>query len=71
MDIRGSFPSGKADHTSPSSTKVKNGGAIPPLPDASTWHRDNFTFTFMGKFLPMRSYFIVLIIAGQTFVSVY
>jgi hypothetical protein len=39
---RGSFPGGKvagheADHSPPSSAKVKNGGAIPPLPHTSSW----------------------------------
>jgi hypothetical protein len=28
-----------ADHSPPSSVEVKNGGAIPPLPDISSWHR--------------------------------
>jgi hypothetical protein len=28
---------GKADHSSPSSAKVKNGGAILPLPHSSSW----------------------------------
>jgi hypothetical protein len=28
----GSFPAGEVDHSPPSSAKVKNGGAIPPLP---------------------------------------
>jgi hypothetical protein len=43
----------EADYSPPSSAEVKNGGAIPPLPHASslsTWinslikYRDNFTF---------------------------
>jgi hypothetical protein len=28
----------EADHSPPSSSKVKNGGAIPPLPHMSSWH---------------------------------
>jgi hypothetical protein len=28
----------EADHSPPSSTEVKNGGAIPPLPHMSPWH---------------------------------
>jgi hypothetical protein len=28
----------EADHTPPSSAKVKNSGAIPPLPHMSSWH---------------------------------
>jgi hypothetical protein len=31
----GSFPGRKADHSPPSSAEVKNGGAIPPLPNTS------------------------------------
>jgi hypothetical protein len=45
-------PGREADHSSPSSAEVKNGGAIPPLPPMSSWHsaklikhRENFTFT--------------------------
>jgi hypothetical protein len=30
-------PEGNADHSSPSSTEVKNGGALPPLPHMSSW----------------------------------
>jgi hypothetical protein len=30
-------PGSEADH-SPSSTKVKNGGAMPPFFDTSSWH---------------------------------
>jgi hypothetical protein len=54
---RGLFPPGvkrpgcKANHLPPSSVDVKNGGAIPPLPHASSWRgaslikrRDNFPF---------------------------
>jgi hypothetical protein len=45
----------EAEQWSPSSAKVKNGGAIPPLPHISLWHnaylmkqRDNFTlFSFL------------------------
>jgi hypothetical protein len=40
----------EADHSAPSSGKVKNGRAIPPLPHMFSWqsarlfkHRDNFT----------------------------
>jgi hypothetical protein len=28
----------EADHSSPSSVEVKNGGAIPPLPHMPSWH---------------------------------
>jgi hypothetical protein len=28
----------EADHSPPSSTEVKNGGGIPPLPHISLWH---------------------------------
>jgi hypothetical protein len=31
-------PGSEADHSSPSSAEVKNGGAIPPLPHMSSWH---------------------------------
>jgi hypothetical protein len=31
-------PGGNADHLPPSSAKVKNGTAIPPLPHMSSWH---------------------------------
>jgi hypothetical protein len=53
---RGSFPGVKqpgpeADHSPPSSTEVKNCGAVSPLPHMSSWYgaklikrRDNFTF---------------------------
>jgi hypothetical protein len=41
----------EADHSPPTSAKVKNGGAILPFPHMSSWHsaqliknRDNFTF---------------------------
>jgi hypothetical protein len=44
----------EAGHSPPCIAKVKNGGAIPPLPHMPSWHgtllirhRDNFTFTFM------------------------
>jgi hypothetical protein len=49
-------PGGKAteyepDHSPPSTTEVKNGGALPPLPHTSSWlndsfikHRDSFIF---------------------------
>jgi hypothetical protein len=46
-------PGREADDSFPSSVEAKNGGAIPPLPNMSSWldawlikHRDNFTFTF-------------------------
>jgi hypothetical protein len=32
------WPECEADHSPPSSAEVKNGGAIPPLPDISSWH---------------------------------
>jgi hypothetical protein len=57
---RGLFPRGlkrqglEADHSPPSSAEVKKGGAIPPLPHMSSWHRDKFTFLlhnhYMGVF---------------------
>jgi hypothetical protein len=31
-------PGREADHSPPSSAEVKNGGAIPPLPNMSSWH---------------------------------
>jgi hypothetical protein len=31
-------PGREADHSSPSSTDIKNGGVIPPLPRRSSWH---------------------------------
>jgi hypothetical protein len=31
-------PEREADHWSPSSTKIKKGGAIPPFPNISSWH---------------------------------
>jgi hypothetical protein len=34
----GKRPGREADHSSPSSAEVKNGGAIPPLPHMSSWH---------------------------------
>jgi hypothetical protein len=43
----------EAGHSFPSSAKVKNDGAIPPIPHITSWHRvslfilrDSFTFTF-------------------------
>jgi hypothetical protein len=60
-DIRGSFSRvkwqrHKTDHSPPSSAKVKNDGAVPPLPHTSPWcgvflikHKDNL-HTFQ-KFL--------------------
>jgi hypothetical protein len=43
----------EAAHSHPSSDEAKNGGAIPPLLNTSSWHsaylikhRDKFTFTF-------------------------
>jgi hypothetical protein len=40
----------EADHSPPATSKVKNGGAIPPLPCTLSWRgaylsTDNFTFT--------------------------
>jgi hypothetical protein len=32
------WPMNEADHSSQSSCRVKNGGAIPPLPDTLSWH---------------------------------
>jgi hypothetical protein len=44
-------PGHETDPSLPSNVKVKNGGAIPPLPHMSSWcsdelikHRDNFAF---------------------------
>jgi hypothetical protein len=37
MDIGGSFPRLKADHSTPASAEVKNGGAIPSLPHTSSY----------------------------------
>jgi hypothetical protein len=31
------LPGSEFDHSSPSNTEVKNGGAIPPLPYTSSW----------------------------------
>jgi hypothetical protein len=31
-------PGPEADHLSPSSAKINNDGAIPPLPDTYSWH---------------------------------
>jgi hypothetical protein len=43
MGIGGSFlgvkrPGRKVNHSTPSSAKVKNGGARPPLPHMFSWH---------------------------------
>jgi hypothetical protein len=45
-------PAHEADHSPPSSVKVKNDGAKPPFPHMSSWHivylithRDNFNFS--------------------------
>jgi hypothetical protein len=45
----------EADHSPPSSAEVKNGGAIPRLPQMSSWHiaelikhGDNFTFYWLA-----------------------
>jgi hypothetical protein len=40
----------ESDNSPPSSAEVKNGGAIPPLPNMSSWHRDNFTFYTLTTF---------------------
>jgi hypothetical protein len=38
-DFRGlKRPGSEADHSPPSSTKVKNGGAVTPLPRVSLWY---------------------------------
>jgi hypothetical protein len=54
-------PGREADHSPPSSAGVKNGGAIPPLPHASSWHsaqlikrRDNLTFLCVTGFIWLR-----------------
>jgi hypothetical protein len=57
MGIGDSFPGSKmqdreADHSPPSSSEAKNGGAIPPLPDVSSWHRGNFTFISLTFSVP-------------------
>jgi hypothetical protein len=46
----------ETDHSPLSSAKVKNGGAILPLPHTSSWHgaylikpRDNFTFILLKR----------------------
>jgi hypothetical protein len=45
----------EADHSSPSSAEVKNGGTIPPLPHTSSWRGaslmkpwDHFTFSMLS-----------------------
>jgi hypothetical protein len=38
MGARGALCGGEADHSPPSGAKVKNGGAVPPLPLTSSWH---------------------------------
>jgi hypothetical protein len=40
-------PERETDHSSLSSVEVKSDGALHPLPHASLWHSDNFTFTFI------------------------
>jgi hypothetical protein len=58
--LPGDFPLGakqlecEANHILPSSAKVKNGGAVPPLLHMSSWHsakfikhRDNCTFLYL------------------------
>jgi hypothetical protein len=54
MGIRGSFPGGKADHSSPSSANVKKAWSYTSTPpNTSSWrgdqlkHRDNFTFLLL------------------------
>jgi hypothetical protein len=32
------WPGHEADHSAPPNAKVKNGEAIPPLPQMSSWH---------------------------------
>jgi hypothetical protein len=51
----------EADHSSPSSVIVQNSGAMPALPNTSSWHsaylikqRDNFTFTCQQCVVPAR-----------------
>jgi hypothetical protein len=46
-------PGPEADHSPPSGSEVKNGGAMHPLPHTSSWcvaqlikHTENFTFCF-------------------------
>jgi hypothetical protein len=60
--IQGPFSSGikwsgrKADHLPPSSSEVKSGGAMPPLPHTSSWlgaslikHKENLTSAFTSQ----------------------
>jgi hypothetical protein len=53
VGTRGSFPGGKADHSSPSSAEVKNAWSCTSTPPYvfMAWclvkHRDNFTFFYL------------------------
>jgi hypothetical protein len=38
FSLRVKWKGHEADHSPPFSGRVKNGGAIPPLPDMSSWH---------------------------------
>jgi hypothetical protein len=38
LSLRVKQPGQKADHSPPSGAKLKDGGAIPPLPHMSSWH---------------------------------
>jgi hypothetical protein len=56
MGTVGCLPEDEADHSRAASVEVKNDGAIPPLPDTSSYrgvwfikHRDNFTFFTLRK----------------------
>jgi hypothetical protein len=37
-----SMPGCEADHSPPSSAEVKNGGALPPIPNTCSWQCDEF-----------------------------
>jgi hypothetical protein len=45
----------EAGHSHASSAKVKNGGAIPPSPEMSSWHnvKDNFMNNKISKLIKM------------------
>jgi hypothetical protein len=44
MGFDGSFPGSEADHSLPSSTEVKNDGAITSLPHTPSWRSFNYAF---------------------------
>jgi hypothetical protein len=58
LSTRVKKPGRESDHSPPSTAKVKNGGAIPPLTHTSLWHvvqlithTDKFTFCVTEMFL--------------------